>query len=344
LELEFHQLELRYERLRVVRPACEKRLLASLADAGQQVPILVVADAAPARYVVIDGYKRVRSLKKLARDGVEAARLDLEECEALVMSRLMRAGEGETAVEQAWLLDELVTRFELSQEQLARRFERSVSWVSRRLALVRELPDSVQEFVRRGEIVAHAAVKYLVPLARAKRSDCELLVPAIAAARLSSRDVGLLYCAWRDGSAQTRARVITEPLLMLKALKAARADSVPREKSPADRLLGDLELIGQAARRADRQLREGVAAKLLAEDREEVRRAFEQSRAEVMRLGRRVEKEMTDGGPRTADGDSGASPQAGVDSEHLAGDEGVAQGGEEGHTCELGGGASHPPR
>jgi hypothetical protein len=41
---------------------------------------------------------------------------------------------------------------------------RSVSWVSRRLALVRELPESIQEHVRRGEIVAHAAEKYLVPL------------------------------------------------------------------------------------------------------------------------------------------------------------------------------------
>jgi len=42
VELEFHQLELRYERLRVQQPARERRLLASLADAGQQMPIVVV--------------------------------------------------------------------------------------------------------------------------------------------------------------------------------------------------------------------------------------------------------------------------------------------------------------
>ena len=285
----------------------------------------------------------MRSLKKLARDVVEAARLDLEECEALVMIRLMRAGEGETAVEQAWLLDELVTRFGVSQEQLARRFDRSVSWVSRRLGLVRELPDSVQELVRRGEIVAHAAVKYLVPLARAKRSDCELLAPAIAAARLSSRDVGLLYGAWRDGSAKTRERLRSQPLVLLKALKAAQADSGARERGPAERLLGDLVLIGQAARRADLKLREGVTARLLVEDREEMRGAFEQSRQEVMRLGRRLEKEMTDAGPQPTDSDPGASPQRGIDSGHLACDEALAQGGEEGLAVGLGGGASHSP-
>src|SRR6516164_11860167 len=68
VQLEFHQLELRYERLRIVRPEQERRLLASLAEVGQQVPIVVVKDSAADRYVVIDGYKRLRGLRKLARD------------------------------------------------------------------------------------------------------------------------------------------------------------------------------------------------------------------------------------------------------------------------------------
>lgn len=45
MQLEFHQLELRYERLRIVRPEQERRLLASLADVGRQVPIVVVQEA-----------------------------------------------------------------------------------------------------------------------------------------------------------------------------------------------------------------------------------------------------------------------------------------------------------
>mgnify|MGYP000267861517 CR=1 FL=1 len=63
------------------------------------------------------------------------------------------------AFEQGWLLRELQGRFSISQEDLARRFDRSVSWVSRRLALVRELPDTVQERVRSGEVVAHGRVR-----------------------------------------------------------------------------------------------------------------------------------------------------------------------------------------
>jgi ParB family transcriptional regulator, chromosome partitioning protein len=55
---------------------------------------------------------------------------------------------------------------------LAQRFDRTVSWVSRRLSLVRTLPEAIQQHVHDGHLVAHAAMKYLVPLARANAGDC----------------------------------------------------------------------------------------------------------------------------------------------------------------------------
>jgi hypothetical protein len=54
LDVEFHQLDLRFEHLRVHRPDRERRLLASLAASGQHVPIVVVAvREQPERYLVI---------------------------------------------------------------------------------------------------------------------------------------------------------------------------------------------------------------------------------------------------------------------------------------------------
>ena len=49
--LEFHQLDCRLEHLRVRHPLRFRRLLASLAEAGQQTPILVIQQAD--RYLVI---------------------------------------------------------------------------------------------------------------------------------------------------------------------------------------------------------------------------------------------------------------------------------------------------
>ena len=40
MQLEFHQLDRRWEHLRVHHPARQRRLLASLADNGQQTPRL----------------------------------------------------------------------------------------------------------------------------------------------------------------------------------------------------------------------------------------------------------------------------------------------------------------
>ena len=122
MELEFHQLALRYERLKVVRPEQEKRLLASLVDVGQQVPIVVVQVQEAVAFVVIDGYKRVRALRCLGRDTVGASCWPGEEAEALIVTRLMQTAEPATALEQSWLLAELRERFAFSLEELARRF------------------------------------------------------------------------------------------------------------------------------------------------------------------------------------------------------------------------------
>ncbi len=118
-------------------------------------------------YRVIDGYKRIAALEQLGRDTVEAVVWPMSEADALVLDRSMRFSEPETALEQGWLLAELEHRFGYSLEDLARRFDRSVSWVSRRLALVELLPESVQQHVRNGKISAHVAMKFLAPVARA---------------------------------------------------------------------------------------------------------------------------------------------------------------------------------
>ena len=303
MELEFHQLDLRYERLRVCRPAVERRLLASLAEVGQQVPILVVSSADADRFVLVDGYKRVRALRRLHADTARATAWDLSEAEALLVDRLMRSGDGETAIEQGWLLDELVLRFELTLEELARRFGRSVSWVSRRLALVHELPEPVQDQVRRGDLLAHAAQKYLVPLARANGSACLRLVAGIAGKGLSSRQVGTLYAAWRDGTETTRERLLGEPLLFLRAREQLASSSEP---DTLRALLDAFDTIGAVARRADRRLAEGAFRRLLAPERVEAARCLTEAHQAVERVCQRVRWEMTDAGP----GNTGGNPAA----------------------------------
>jgi hypothetical protein len=125
MQLEFHQLDRRWEHLRVREPHRQRRLLASLADSGQQTPIVVVAAGSPDCYLVIDGHKRVAALEQLGRDTVEATVWAMSEAEALLPSRSLRFGPPESALEQGWLLAEMEQRFGYGLEDLARLFDRS---------------------------------------------------------------------------------------------------------------------------------------------------------------------------------------------------------------------------
>jgi ParB family transcriptional regulator, chromosome partitioning protein len=115
----------------------QQQLLASLGTSGQQTPIIVVAlSDQPDHYMVIDDYKRVATLEQLGRDTVEAVIWPLNEVQALALDRTLHWSERESALEEGWLLAELEQRFGYGLEELARQFDRSVRWVSRRLALV----------------------------------------------------------------------------------------------------------------------------------------------------------------------------------------------------------------
>jgi len=291
MDLEFHQLDLRYEALRKRQPRKEHLLLASLADQGQLLPVVVVSGNGP--FVLVDGYKRVRALKRLAQDTVRATVWAMEEADALVLEHVMRAADPAGPLEQGWMLDELRIRFGLSLDDLARRFDKTPSWVSRRLALVRALPDAIQREVRAGRIAPHAAMKYLVPLARANRDGCVALGEAIARTDLSIRQVGDLYTMWQEGTEETRSLLVTDPLLMLRV----RADAVCEnhdERSPAQRFVEDVTALASIARRANRRVRDGIAAQLIASARQETDVAMREARADCDALFKRWEKERQD--------------------------------------------------
>jgi ParB/RepB/Spo0J family partition protein len=275
--------------------------MTSLAASGQQTPIVVVAVSEKAdRYLVIDGYKRVVALEQLGRDTVEAVVWDMSEADALVLDRSMRFSEPETALEQGWLLQELERRFGYRLEDLARRFDRSVSWVSRRLALVEQLPETVQQRVRAGEISAHVAMKYLAPVARANANDCQRMADAFSKYRFSSRQASELYTAWRDASASIRQRILDSPELFLKAHQQVS----PQPESPADELLRDLTMVLAITNRASRRL--ARASPLMGNTEfENAQRKIECAVRDLTHLSERMEKEQDHVEPKSTDRDSG---------------------------------------
>jgi len=286
MELELSQLILRYEKLRRRNTRKERQLVASLTEKGQLLPVVVVSNGEDHSYVLVDGYKRVRALKSLKQDTVHATLWDLGELDALLLERLMRTSEADGALDQGWLLEELNDRFSLSREELARRFDKSQSWVSRRLALVRTLPREVQERVRNGTLPAHAAMKYLVPMARAKSADCVRLVVALGAQPPSTREVGALYARWLSGNKETRELVVTQPYVVLRACEQARLDEKVSEETKSLKLLDDFGILIGTSRRARARLVRGQLGHLLPTEDQETRQAAQKARWECDALFR----------------------------------------------------------
>jgi ParB/RepB/Spo0J family partition protein len=289
MQLEFHQLERRWEHLRVHHPPRQRRLLASLAESGQQTPIVVVAaEGHPDRYVVIDGYKRILALEQLGRDTVEAVVWPMSEAAAVLLDRSLRLSEHETALEVGWLLAELEQRFGYGLDELARRFDRSVSWVSRRLALVEVLPEAIQQQVREGKILAQVALKFLVPVARQSLEDCQRMAAIFAQYHCNTRSAGHLYGAWRQGSPAIRKRILNDPELFFKTQRQAQ------EKAPAGagaELLRDLEMVAAIVNRAQRRLTGAAATELDPQQYQAARHQIERIEKQLHRIDEAIQPE-----------------------------------------------------
>ena len=79
---------------------------------------------------------------------------------------------------------------------------------------------------------------------RAQSAEVPKLAPVLAAEQLSSRQVGALCQAFSAGTDETRALILSSPLVVLRAQLAAQE---PKEKTPAQRLLSDLGAIAGIA-------------------------------------------------------------------------------------------------
>ena len=223
-EIELRLLDRPYTHLRIREPQAVARQVAALANlANEAQPTLVVVVRREAgRYALIDGDTQVEALVRLGRDTVSALELGLSEQQALSYWYQMQGGARRSALEEGWLVAELVEQGQ-ALGLIGAALGRSVSWVSRRLGLSRALPDKAMAAVRRAVVPPHGAMKSLLPLARANQGHCERLCEQLGRTRVSSRQLEALYTAWRAGDGEQRERIIASPLLFLKAKAAVRS-------------------------------------------------------------------------------------------------------------------------
>ncbi len=124
--------------------------------------------------VLIDGYRRREALHSLGADRIWVSARERSVDEALMLCLARAPDCAWEEVEEVALIEELNRRHSLPA--IAQRLGWDLCWVSRRLNLIKALPEDLLEQVRAGRISCWAAIRILVLLARANPEHARRLI------------------------------------------------------------------------------------------------------------------------------------------------------------------------
>jgi len=254
VQIEFHQLELKYQDTRLFKLNYQERLITSLRREGQKQPALVIKKKDS--FVLIDGYQRVAALQQIGKDFVDATVLEMSEIDALLLSFRLATHRGNNILEEAWLLKEICDQQQKNQSEIAKLLDRSVSWVSRRLSLAKYITTAMKSAIVKEEICIHAVMKYIVPLARANKTQAELLLSALTGHKLSERQVCSLYSLWRTAKPKLRQKIVTDPLLYLKLEEETKNKEAPPGEAQDRQIIQDFNIIASICWRLKKAINE----------------------------------------------------------------------------------------
>jgi ParB-like chromosome segregation protein Spo0J len=289
-EIEIAQLHLRYAHTRIEWPQRVQALASSLERFGQILPVIVWREGNA--FVLIDGYLRVKALKRCLRDSVLAEIWEGKEEEALVEILARANGRKWDLLEEAALLRELHDQHHLSQSRIASLVGRKQSWVSGRLALYRTLSEDLWELIRKGAISTWAATRVMVPIARAIPEHAQMLSENLCKASLSTRELTLLFHHYQKAHRQQRENLVRDPFLFLKALRAKEeaAEAKALKEGLEGKWLRDLRVIGHMLRGLLKDVATLFYAGQSHLDRRILRTAFEESKEQWVKLEQQIRR------------------------------------------------------
>jgi ParB-like chromosome segregation protein Spo0J len=230
------EVDRRFASLRLTTPGALRRLRASIEREGIRHPVLVSSAVEAQRWVLLDGFKRVRIAEELAFASVwaHAVAFDATQSKAAIL-HANQAQQGLSDVEEAWIVRALCREHGLRQAAVGQLLGRDKSWVCRRLKLAESLDITLQEDLRLGLLSATAARE----LARLPRGNQLRAAQAVRDHELTSRQTARLVERLQKSDDPAACReVLADPLRFIGAESphAMSAACDPRLSEPGNRL------------------------------------------------------------------------------------------------------------
>lgn len=174
-----------------VDPEYAKKLSDDIKYNGLQRPILVRPNPrTPNRYQVIDGVHRAEACKLAGLDIIKAEvrQLSDEEATFWALHYNLWRGRGLTQLEQGRQLWRLQKEFELSQEEIGKKFQRSQQWVSERIGLWLRSSAALKE-----SITAHAvSFSHARSVAQLPEVDQDMVLEKVKEQKLNARQTAII--------------------------------------------------------------------------------------------------------------------------------------------------------
>lgn len=202
-ETEIHTISKKYESFRLRDKNREKYLLQSILEHGIREPLQCVQGNGVQKYILLDGFKRLRCSYKLNLCMVPVVSLGSDEVGSILHFIRLSTESSLSTLEQARFVDELHRRHGLSVTDIASRLERSKAWVSVRLGIIDEMSQVVREEVFSGRFPLRSYMYTLRQFTRVNSipsTAIDRFLRCVSGKGLSTRDIErLAYGYFRGG-------------------------------------------------------------------------------------------------------------------------------------------------
>jgi hypothetical protein len=205
--IEISTIDLRYEGYRMQNKGREKALLCSIMENGIREALEGV-DTEQGR-ILLDGFKRYRCAKKINLGIVPYRSIGNDEAEGII--RLMRTSNNKSLsiLEQARLIEDLRSVHNMGVMEIAQDLDRSKSWVSMRIGLIREISECVMEKMFKGAFPVYSYMYTLRQFIRMNcvKDDIDEFVESVAGRNLSIRAIERLAHGYFKGPPGFREQI-----------------------------------------------------------------------------------------------------------------------------------------
>lgn len=210
------ELSTEFSRLRLIKPELIKSMEQSFSRFHQLSPIVV--RQARGEYQIIDGFKRYHAASNLDWSSLSATvvQTTVKAATAMIIT-YNKHNNSLNDYEEALILLSLKHNHHMQQDDIAKLVGFSVSWVSRRLALVEKLATSVKDELKLGVITSTQARD----ISKLPRGNQVELTKCVVDHGLTSRQTTIIVDEFlKHKDREKQKHVIDHPLEILETRKA----------------------------------------------------------------------------------------------------------------------------